>query len=243
MRRLCDRCLQSVPADSLRPDGGVRICPDCAARAAAAANGERNQPAPEPAGTRRGPRAWAHATLAEAGAWCAGRCWWVRAPLILWLAVVLVRHLSDAEYQSLFKPLNLGIHELGHFVFRPFGMFLSIAGGSLLQLLVPAGSLIMFYRQPDFFGIAVALGWLGTNWFDVAVYVGDARSQALPLVSVGGGEVIHDWHYLLQRCGLLNWDHTLQALCSAAGAGTLALAIAFGTWLLWRMARTPASGF
>lgn len=43
--------------------------------------------------------------------------------------------------------LNLGIHELGHMLFRPAGEFLCIAGGTILQLLIPIISVFMFVRQ------------------------------------------------------------------------------------------------
>jgi hypothetical protein len=41
--------------------------------------------------------------------------------------------------------LNLVIHEAGHVVFRPFGEFLMIAGGSLFQVIVPVTFAGYFY--------------------------------------------------------------------------------------------------
>ncbi len=34
----------------------------------------------------------------EADAWCAGRSWAVRLPLLAWFAYILVRHWADADY-------------------------------------------------------------------------------------------------------------------------------------------------
>ncbi len=64
-----------------------------------------------------------------------------------WFAWVAWHHLADDQYNSLFGMLNLGIHELGHMLFRPAGEFLCIAGGTILQLLIPIISVFMFVRQ------------------------------------------------------------------------------------------------
>jgi hypothetical protein len=165
-----------------------------------------------------------------------GRWWLLRLPLLVWLAYIGVHHLANPEYQSLFKPLNLGIHELGHFAFAPFGQFLEISGGSILQCLVPVLSVGMFLRQRDIFAAAFSVGWLATNLFDVAVYVGDARALVLPLVSPGGGHVIHDWNFLLERLGWLRYDTTFAGLIRASGFACLAVALAACAGALWIMA-------
>lgn len=138
----------------------------------------------------------------------------VRIPLLLLFAFMLMQHLQNSEYSDLFKPLNLTIHELGHYVFAPFGEFMHVAGGSLFQCLIPlVVGIPMFLRQRDYFAVAIAFGWCGTNLFDVATYAADARSQELPLVSPGmagdSSEIIHDWHWLLETTNLLPYDHNI----------------------------------
>ena len=166
---------------------------------------------------------------------CRGKIWWIRVPLLLWFVYILVNHLRDPMYQSVFKFLNLGIHELGHILFRPLGMFLEITGGSLLQCLVPIGSIPMFYRQRDFFAIAFSFGWLSTNLFDIATYVGDARQMSLPLVNPFGGEVIHDWHYLLSRMGMLPYATKIAFLIRCGAILFMLICLGGGTWLLGYM--------
>ncbi|MBY0546537.1 MAG: hypothetical protein K2W95_04555 [Candidatus Obscuribacterales bacterium] len=146
--------------------------------------------------------------------WCQGRSALVRLPLLLLFGYVLIQHLQDPLYSDFFKPLNLTIHELGHYVFAPSGQFMHIAGGSLFQCLIPlAVGIPMFFRQRDYFAIAIAFGWFSTNLFDVATYAADARSQELPLVSPGmagnAEEIIHDWHWLLETTNLLPYDHNI----------------------------------
>lgn len=180
--------------------------------------------------------------LDELRLWCAGRRWITRLPILVWMVYLLVRHLADPEYQGLIKPLNLGIHELGHFVFMPFGEFISVLGGSLFQLLVPIISIFMFWRQADFFAVSFALGWLGTNFFDVATYLGDARDMLLPLVSPFGGEgTIHDWNYLLARLNLLEHCRGIAQAVRFIGGFFLLAGIIGAGWLLWWMFRQRRS--
>jgi hypothetical protein len=46
----------------------------------------------------------------------------------------------------------------------------------------------------------VTLFWTGQALTDVAIYAADGRARALPLLAEG---LIHDWHYILGRLGLL----------------------------------------
>ncbi len=171
--------------------------------------------------------------------WCQGRQWLPRAALLLIFAYIGWEHLVNPESGDLFKGLNLGIHELGHMIFSPFGEFVTVFGGSLFQCLVPIGSMFMFFRQRDYFAIAVAWGWLATNFYDLAVYVSDARTMDLPLVSPGAqGEIIHDWNYLLDKLGWLQYDHVLGQLIRLDATMCLMICLGFGTWLCITMQRS-----
>ncbi|MBY0357306.1 MAG: hypothetical protein K2W82_04825 [Candidatus Obscuribacterales bacterium] len=169
--------------------------------------------------------------------WCQGRYWLPRLLLLLWMVQICISSLQDPMYQSIFKGLDLGIHEMGHMVFNPFGEFMSIAGGSLLQCLVPVISMVMFFRQRDYFAIAFAWGWLAINLFDVATYAADARAMELPLVSpfAGGEEPIHDWNYLLSSMHMLNLDTTVATLLRTFAAFSMLICMLFGSWLLLEM--------
>ena len=98
--------------------------------------------------------------------------------------------------------INLPIHETGHLVVAPFGEFLTVAGGTLFELIVPAVFLGYFLTRRDRHAASVALWWIAENLWYIAVYIADARAQELPLV--GGGE--HDWAYLLGEHGLMHRD-------------------------------------
>lgn len=182
------------------------------------------------------------ALFTQARQWCQGRFWQLRLLLLFFFLDSLVRHLRDPLYQSIFKGLDLGLHELGHFLFEPFGQFLQVAGGSIFQCLVPLIAMIMFYRQKDFYAIAIAFGWLGENFFDVGVYITDAREQKLPLVSpIKGDEIIHDWNYILSTLHMERYDYTLGSIVSGLGIVCYLICLSFGGWLLWNMITTKSA--
>jgi len=166
-------------------------------------------------------------------AWARDRWWLPRAALMLYLAFISLELLSDSTTWTWFTPVNLGIHETGHVVFRLTGWrFIEIAGGTIAQLLAPLFLIVSFFRQFDLFAPAFGAFWLGTNLHNISVYMRDARARALPLVTVGGGNhIIHDWHYLLGQLGLLSWDTLLGSLVWLLSFMIMGSACAYGLWV------------
>ena len=123
--------------------------------------------------------------------------------------------------------LDLAIHETGHLVFAFGGELLTLLGGTLLQLLVPAAFAVALWRQGDRHGATVPLWWLGQSCWNVSVYIRDARAQELPLV--GGGE--HDWAIILGELGLLPRDQAIGGAVYLAGVLLYGIAIIAG----WRI--------
>jgi hypothetical protein len=109
--------------------------------------------------------------------------------------------------------LDLAIHEAGHPLFGVFGEFIGFAGGTLMQLLVPAVFFGYFWRRGDRHAATVMLWWIAQNFWNISPYIADARTEELPLV--GGGE--HDWAYLLGRLGLLRHDRAIAGAVHFAG--------------------------
>ena len=173
--------------------------------------------------------------FSDANEWCAGRMWWPRLLLLVWLISLFWKRLRDPVAWLLIDGLNLGIHELGHYAFYWLGEFMSTIGGSLLEVLAPIGAAVMFYRQRDYFAIAVASCWLGTAFFHVGSYAGDARARELPLVSPTSSDPMHDWFYILQRFGWLEHDQTIKAILHLSGATAMMAGLLFGGWLVLQM--------
>jgi hypothetical protein len=126
----------------------------------------------------------------------------LRLALTAALAIYGVFLLTHPDYYGFMDDVDLPIHESGHVIFGPFGEFIGFAGGTLMQLIVPAVFAVYFWRRKDRHGASVAMWWFAQSSWNVARYVQDARAQELPLV--GGGE--HDWAYLLGETGLLRQD-------------------------------------
>lgn len=156
--------------------------------------------------------------------------WWARIPVLAWGAWTWIRHLRDEDYQGIAKGLNLALHEIGHILFGIFGEFLGILGGSLFQCLCPAIAFAMFLKQGDRFALAFCFAWLGTNLYDVARYVADARAMELELVSpFAGDEIVHDWNWLLSEVGWLAHDQTLAGFARFLGSLAFLVFLAWGT--------------
>ena len=174
--------------------------------------------------------------------WCAGKSPWWRAAILLVLAREWLKHMADPLYRGWFSGLTLGLHEAGHLIFRPFGEWLMVAGGSVTQAAVPIVCAVLFFRRPDFFAIAVCGAWLSTALFEMATYMADATTLELPVVTIGGGEPVtpNDWRYLLESVGLLLWDRRLAGALRVVASLVMLAALAYGCWLLWKM-RKPAT--
>jgi len=113
------------------------------------------------------------------------------APYAVWLVFAYHYHFLDG--------VNLAFHEAGHVFLGFAGQTLHFLGGTIGQLVFPVALTVRFRRRGEAFESAVCRLWLGESLMNVAVYLGDAKAQALPLV---GGH-IHDWGWLLARAGLL----------------------------------------
>jgi hypothetical protein len=129
---------------------------------------------------------------------------WLPSLIILPVAVYLI--LNRGHYTWI-DNADLVIHEAGHVFFMFFGEFIHFAGGTLMQILLPLLIAWYFFRNMYRTGLQVSLLWLGQNFINISVYAADARSRVLPLL--GGNKAGHDWHYMLGRLNLLEYDHTI----------------------------------
>jgi hypothetical protein len=124
------------------------------------------------------------------------------------------------------------IHEGGHLLFRFFGEFLMVAGGTILQLGVPLmlAAYFIFHRHVQ--GTAFCTFFFFEQFLPVSTYMADARARELPLLTVGSGDdVIHDWAYLFGKLGVL--AHDTQIAHAVRVLGWLGMIASFA-WMVWR---------
>jgi hypothetical protein len=169
---------------------------------------------------------------------------WSRVPryaLIGWLlfyTIFLYQAAQGRGFLLMIDVVFVPIHEGGHLLFSYFGQFLHIAGGTLLQLLVPFTLAGYFAFQRQLQGAAFCTFFCFEQLLPIATYMADARAQDLPLLTVGDPEfVIHDWNYLFNALGVLNHDTQIAAL--VRGIGWLGM-IGTAAWFAWKSWSTEA---
>jgi hypothetical protein len=139
--------------------------------------------------------------------------------------VFCIYALIDADGFLFLDYVNLPFHEFGHLFFRVFGEMTGIWGGTLMQLTIPFGIFTYFLFRMETSGVFFSSFWFGENLLNIAVYIGDARTMALPLV--GGGE--HDWNIILSHLNMLGSDHYIAGTVKALGWLVMLASI---TWFL-----------
>ncbi len=143
----------------------------------------------------------------------------------LWIAI-------DPMAGSFLDLVDLPIHETGHLIFRLFGEFMMIAGGSLFQVIVPVVFVAYFWWHEKLYSAAIVLFWVGQSIINVYVYAADAVVMQLVLTSglTGSEGSFHDWNYMLTRLGLLESTKIVAGIIRALGTLTIVAAAIFSIY-------------
>jgi hypothetical protein len=130
----------------------------------------------------------------------------------LWIAY-------DPMLGSFLDLVDLPIHETGHLLFRLFGEFMGIAGGSLFQVIVPAVFVGYFIWREQYYSAAIVFFWVGQSILNVWVYAADAVVMQLVLTSgfTGSEGSFHDWNYMLTHTGLLGSTKIVAGIIRSVG--------------------------
>jgi hypothetical protein len=143
----------------------------------------------------------------------------------LWIAY-------DPMQGSFLDLVDLPIHETGHLLFRPLGEFMTIAGGSLFQVIFPAVFVGYFVWRLQHYSASVVLFWVGQSILNVWVYAADAVVMRLVLTSgfTGTEGSFHDWNYMLTHTGLIASTQTVAGIIRAIGTLVIIAAGAFSIY-------------
>ncbi|HUL97664.1 MAG TPA: hypothetical protein VLT89_16760 [Usitatibacter sp.] len=136
----------------------------------------------------------------------------------------------------------LPFHEAGHYaLFRWFGRFIMILGGTLGQHLMPivAGYALLFQRK-DAFGAALCFWLLGFSVLDMAVYMYDAFDPQMTLLGGGTGAESdgHDWQNLFGDTGLLRHARGIGTFFGVVGRLMMAAGLGWAGWVLYNTTRS-----
>lgn len=128
------------------------------------------------------------------------------------------------------------IHEFGHVLFRPFGEFMMLLGGSLVQAGLPLvlGG-IFLVRNRDPYAAAVMLWWAAVAVMDTAPYIYDAQEPSHVLLTGRTGETgAHDFIDVLGDLGLLKKAQAVGYAVHRVGAVMLFASLAWAAVIVWR---------
>ncbi len=128
-------------------------------------------------------------------------------------------------------------HEAGHYlIFRWFGSFIMILGGTLGQHLLPVvlGAALLWKRK-DPYGAALFLWLLGYSISDMGVYMYDALDPQLMLLDgrTGADSDGHDWQNIFGDLGLLKQAERIGLFFGGFGKVVMAAGIAWAALMLW----------
>lgn len=147
--------------------------------------------------------------------------------------IVYTQHEALRHLLFILDWFNIIIHESGHPIFGMLSLgnrWIMFAGGTMMQLLWPIGCYGVFLKQSNPKSADFCIFWFGSNFLGIGPYMADARAQVLPLI--GGGE--HDWTYLFNSVGLINYDTKIGACATYFGC----FVMVFSAFTLWGHARS-----
>lgn len=164
--------------------------------------------------------------------------------IFLGLFVSLFDHLlyPSGTTSNIAWALTIIPHEMGHVICSPFGYMLTIAGGSIWQILfwvLLALNSWYLRRQPTVALACVAV--VGHSFVNLARYIGDASARAMPLL-FGMSKDHHDWWNILRELNLLEYDYIFAALSTGVGIVVLLAAVAAGIYMTWMHPQQPRWG-
>lgn len=152
---------------------------------------------------------------------------------------ILADHYSGELNDSFMHTINLVFHEAGHVIFRLFGHFMTILGGSLMQLIMPLIVIFsLLVKNKDTFGASIGLWWLAQSMMDLVAYINDAQRQEMWLLGgVQGKDMpgIHDWNNILGQLGLLQNAYAIAVTVSWFAILLMLLTFVWSAVLLRKM--------
>ena len=136
------------------------------------------------------------------------------------------------------------LHELAHIFTAFLPPVLTASAGSVSELLLGSGLVIMAFWQRSYFAALFCLLWLDLTCQSAGQYMADAIPERLPLISLGGAlsgqDPVHDWHFVFGELHLLDASVFIGNSVRFVGMFAGLFGVVFAAWLLYVMSRGPA---
>lgn len=166
---------------------------------------------------------------------------WAAGAWLAFYAVFLFQLAHGSGFLPMIDLVFVPIHEGGHLLFGYLGHGFMVAGGTLLQLLVPLALATCFCLQRQIAGTAFCMFCFFEQFLPIATYMADARARELPLITVGSPEFVeHDWFAMFSSLGVLEHDTKIASVVRIAGWMGM---IAVTAWLASRGLRRTEEKF
>jgi hypothetical protein len=139
-------------------------------------------------------------------------------------AVYFLARAADRNGYGFFDNVDLVFHEAGHVIFSLFGEIVGVAGGTIMQLLVPLALAVYFFAKKDRYSAGLVILWLGQSSVNAARYAADAVELKLPLL----GDGMHDWTYMLSLTNSLGQAAAVSDIFYYSGIAIIMAGIIIG---------------
>ncbi len=184
-----------------------------------------------------------HRTRLQIATYIQQKKWYHYLPFWLFGLYLFVRLLSfelggqaPSFFIAIAQAFDFILHEMAHLMTAFLPQILVAAAGSMAELLLGIVLIITAFLTRSYFASLFCFLWFMLATQSVADYIADARKMALPLVSFGGDNAIHDWHFILDSLGLLEQDTLIAGLLRGVGIFAGIFALIFSAWLMYKMA-------
>lgn len=177
-----------------------------------------------------------------------GKTWYWYVPVWL-LGIYIFVHLlqydpgkSQPFVIAIAQSFDFMLHEMAHIVTAFLPAILTAAAGSFSEITLGILLIYVAFRTRGYFASLICCLWFMLACQSAGIYMADARSQKLALVSLGAmlsgsDEVKHDWHFVFGQLHMLALDKFIGYSVRTVGVLVGLLGLAFGAWLLYKMAQ------
>ncbi len=154
--------------------------------------------------------------------------------LYIYLFVQILSFRADNPNNIILSGLyfvEFGVHEVSHMVVTFLPQIYVAIAGSFGEISFTLLILYATIKARSYFASIFAGLWTMLAMNCVGIYIADARSQLLPLAGPGDN-IYHDWHFIFDQLGWLNYDGIIGGTVRGIGDAIGITVLIFGLVLI-----------